>query len=171
MAAIAPGPRADGHALALPWVSNVRAVWCSTERKARDGADILAKHVGLPVAELAGLGENDRSATGYLPRAEFEAVADLFFAYPGESVRGWEKAIDAQRRIVCAIEEVLVRSVNCGGDVAVVAHGGVGTLLLCHLRGDPIGRQHDQPPNNGGNYFAFDAMTRQVHHSWKAMDG
>lgn len=158
------------YALALPWVSNVRAVWCSTERKARDGADMLAQHLGLPVAELAELGENDRSATGYLPRAEFEAVADLFFAHPDESVCGWEKAIDAQRRIVCAIKEVLVRSVSCGGDVAVVSHGGVGTLLLCHLRGNLIGRQYDQPPNNGGNYFAFDAVTRQVHHGWKAID-
>ena len=53
------------HALALPWISEVRALWCSTERKARDGADMLAKHLGLPVAELVGLGENDRSATGY----------------------------------------------------------------------------------------------------------
>jgi hypothetical protein len=44
------------------------------------------------------------------------------------------------------------------------------TLLLCHLRGDPIGRSHDQPPNNGGNYFAFDAATRCVHHGWAAID-
>lgn len=158
------------RALALPWVGGVRTVWCSTERKARDGAAMLAEHLGLSVAELAGLGENDRSATGYLPRAEFEAVADLFFAHPNESVHGWERAIDAQRRIVSAVEEVLTVSAGCGGDIAVVAHGGVGTLLLCHLRGDPIGRQHDQPPNNGGNYFAFDVATRRVLHGWKAID-
>ena len=158
------------HVLALPWINEVRALWCSTEQKARDGADMLAKHVDLPVAELVGLGENDRSATGYLPRAEFEAVADLFFAHPNESIRGWEKAVDAQRRIVCAIQEVLTVSASCGGDIAIVAHGGVGTLLLCRLRGDPIARQHDQPPNNGGNYFAFDAVTRRIHHGWKAID-
>jgi broad specificity phosphatase PhoE len=158
------------RALALPWVGGVRAVWCSTERKARDGAGILAEHLGLPVAELVGLGENNRSATGYLPKAEFEAVADLFFAHPDESVRGWERAVDAQRRIVGAIEEMLTASASCGGDVALVAHGGVGTLLLCHLRGNPIARQHDQPSNNGGNYFAFDAATRRVHHGWRAID-
>ena len=158
------------HALALPWIKEVRALWCSTEWKARDGADMLSKHVDLPVAELVGLGENDRSATGYLPRAEFEAVADLFLANHNESIRGWEKAVDAQRRIVRAIEEVLTVSAGCGGDSAIVAHGGVGTLLLCHLRGDPIARQHDQPPNNGGNYFALDAVTRRIHHGWKAID-
>lgn len=158
------------RALALPWIRGVRAVWCSTERKARDGAEILAAHLGMPIEELAELGENDRTATGYLSRAEFEAVADLFFSHPNESVRGWERALDAQRRIVAAIDEVLTASTDCGGDVAVVAHGGVGTLLLCHLRGDPIGRQYDQPPNNGGNYFAFDAATRRVQHAWRPID-
>ena len=49
-----------------------------------------------------GIGENDRSATGFLPREEFWATADLFFAHPTESIRGWERAIDAQARIVAA---------------------------------------------------------------------
>jgi broad specificity phosphatase PhoE len=145
-------------------------VWCSTECKARDGAEILARHLGRPVTELAELGENDRSATGYLPRIEFEAVANRFFAHPDESIRGWERAIDAQRRIVGALEAILTASLSGEGDVAIIAHGGVGTLLLCHLRGDPIGRQHDQPSNNGGNYFAFDITMRRVHQGWTAID-
>jgi broad specificity phosphatase PhoE len=57
------------------------------------------------------------------------------------------------------------------GDIAIVAHGGAGTLLLCHLRGHAIGHQHDQPPNNGGDCFAFDARTRRLHCGWKAIDG
>ena len=156
------------RSLALPWVAGVRQVWCSTERKARDGACVVAEHLGLPVRELATLGENDRSATGYLPRAEFEAVADQFFAQPGESIRGWERAVDAQRRIAGAIETVL--AADKPGDVAIVAHGGVGALLLCYLRHVPISREHDQPPGNGGNYFAFDAVTRLVRHGWVAID-
>lgn len=159
------------RALALPWVEGIRTVWCSTERKARDGADILAAHLRVAVTELAELGENDRSATGYLPRAEFEAVADRFFANPCESVRGWERAVDAQARIVAAVDRALAASAGCGGNVAIVAHGGVGTLLLCHLRNDTISRRHDQPPNNGGNYFAFDGGTRQLQHDWRAIDG
>ena len=158
------------QALARPWASGLGVVWCSTERKARDGAEILAGPLGLPIMELDKLGENDRSATGYLPKREFEAVANLFFTHPEESIRGWERAADAQRRIVGAVQEVLTASAGFGGDVAIVAHGGVGTLLLCHFRGDVIGRQHDQPPNNGGNYFAFDAATRRLHHGWHAID-
>jgi hypothetical protein len=34
-----------------------------------------------------------------------------------------------------------------------------------------IGYQHGQPPNNGGNCFAFDARTRRLHCGWKAIDG
>lgn len=156
------------HVLALPWIGNVRAVWCSTERKARDGPGTRAEALGLPVTEFAELGENDRFATGYLPRAEFEAA--LFFARPNENVRGWERAVYAQRRIVRAIDEVLTTAVGCGADTAVVAHGGVGTRLLCHLRADAIGRHHDQPHSNGGNYYAFDAMPGQIHHGWKTID-
>jgi broad specificity phosphatase PhoE len=157
--------------LLLPWVNGVYAVWCSSERKARDGAEILAERLRLPVTVLDELGENDRSATGYLPRAEFEVVADQFFANPELTVRGWERAVDAQRRIVAAVERVLAVSSGCGGDVAIISHGAVGTLLLCHLRDCSIGRAHDQPPNNGGNHFAFDADTRRVRHGWQPIDG
>ncbi len=158
------------HALTLPWMAGVRGIWCSRERKARDAASILAGHLSLSVAELAGLGENDRSATGYLSRNEFETVADEFFARPDHSVRGWERAADAQRRIVAAVDHVLAASAGCGGDIAIISHGGVGTLLLCHLRGDAISRAHDQPPNNGGNYFAFDVAARRPRHGWRPID-
>ena len=127
------------RALALPWIAGIGAIWCSMERKARDGADILAAHLNLSVTALATLGENDRSSTGYLPRAEFEAVADRFFAHPDRGVRGWETASDAQRHIVAAIAHVCDAAAG-RGDIAIVSHGGVGTLLLCHLRGDAIGR-------------------------------
>lgn len=55
-------------------------------------------------------------------------------------------------------------SAGCGGDVAIVSHGGVGMLLLCHPRDDVIGRRHDRPPNNASNHFAFDAATWALHH-------
>ena len=47
-------------------------------------------------------------------------------------VRGWERAIDAQRRIVAAVEQVVLTAPKLG-DVAIVSHEGVGTLLLCRL--------------------------------------
>src|SRR3712207_2755939 len=91
-----------------PAVRDVTSIWSSGETKAIEAAQILAAALSEPVAIEADLHENDRSATGYLPPDEFERVADKFFAYPEESVRGWERAVDAQARMVGAVERVLV---------------------------------------------------------------
>lgn len=147
-----------------PWVPGLTGVVSSTERKAVQTARALVAATGLPLAVDEALGENDRSATGYLPPAEFEAVADRFFARPAESVRGWERAVDAQRRIVAAVERVAAAA---AGDVAVVAHGGVGALLLCSLLGVPIDRRYDQPGQ--GSWFAFDPAGGRVDSGWRRL--
>jgi broad specificity phosphatase PhoE len=147
-----------------PWVPTLTGVRCSAERKALETAQPLGEKAGLAVAVDPELGENDRSGTGYLPPAEFEAVADEFFARPDESVRGWERAVDAQRRIVGAVERALSAA---AGDLAIVSHGGVGALLLCHLLGVPIDRRYDQPGQ--GSYFRFDAAGGRVAHGWRRL--
>jgi broad specificity phosphatase PhoE len=144
----------------------VAAIWCSEERKAREAAEILANGLGLPVRTLYELGENDRSATGFLEPQAFEAMADRFFAEPASSVEGWEPAIAAQRRVIAAADHVLTESPP--GDVAIVAHGGVGTLLLCALRGLPITRALDQPGQ--GHWFAFERDGRRVLHGWRRLE-
>lgn len=73
------------------------AVWASTECEAIEAAGILAARFGLPVQVHAGLDENDRSSTGYLPPDQFQAAADAFFAAPEVSQQGWEPAVDARR--------------------------------------------------------------------------
>ncbi|WP_027058174.1 histidine phosphatase family protein [Mesorhizobium loti] len=150
-----------------PWVGPIRRIFSSAERKAIDTAEILAKHLRLAVEVRDKIHENDRSATGFLPPPEFEAVADQFFANPHKSIRGWERAIDAQQRIVSEVEAVL--GGNDGGDIALVGHGGVGTLLLLSLSGREISREADQPAG-GGNYFAYDIGSRHVLHGWRPVD-
>jgi broad specificity phosphatase PhoE len=70
-------------------------------------------------------------------------MAEAFFANPEASVRGWERAADAQARIVAAVRAVVEESPE--GDVLVAAHGAVGALLRGHLLGAPISRALDQP--------------------------
>lgn len=151
------------------WIGGVRAVFASAERKALDVADIMADRLTLSPVVLVELGENDRSATGYLPKAEFEAVADIFFKYPDESVRGWERAIDAQCRIVRAVDRVIAMA-PADGDIAIISHGGVGALLLCHLKNVSISRSEDQPGGGGGNVFSFDIPTRRLLAGWHRID-
>ena len=155
--------------LCQPWISGVTSIYCSTEQKAIDGAEILANHLSIGYTKVHALGENDRSATGFLPPQEFEAVADVFFSRPFESVRGWEKAADAQARIVESVLSVSVTD-QSKGDIAIVAHGAVGTLLYCHLSGLPIARRWDQPPNNGGNYYSFALNPSRVFSWWNSID-
>jgi broad specificity phosphatase PhoE len=126
----------------------VGSVWSSKERKAREGAEILAAAQGMAARRVAALHENDRSATGYLPGPEFEAVADEFFASPEESVRGWERAVDAQRRVLACLQWIVSDAPS--GDMAVVAHGGIGALTRAHLLGEPISRAHEQPAGQDG---------------------
>ena len=164
--------RARMHEMtAHPWASGVRRIFASGERKARDGAEVLADALSLAgYSVVDDLGENDRSATGYLPKQEFEATADAFYARPQESVRGWERAVDAQARIVRAVDRI-VSQTPADGDVAIVGHGGTGTLLYCHLAGLPIDRRYDQPATNGGNWFAFDRASRKLlRDGWQSID-
>jgi len=154
--------------LEQPWVGSIRRLVSSAERKAIETAETLARQLGLTVEVRERMHENDRSATGFLPPPEFEAVADRFFANPHKSIRGWERAIDAQQRIVSEVEAVLDAAV--GGDIAFVGHGGVGTLLLLSLSNREISREADQPAG-GGNYFAYDIGARSILHGWRPIDG
>jgi broad specificity phosphatase PhoE len=166
---LSPRGIARMHAmLRQPWVPQIRHVASSTERKAMDGAAILAAHLSLAPQAYPELGENDRTATGYLEKSAFEAMADAFFARPLDSVRGWERAVDAQARIVRAVQTVLAAAP--AGDVAIISHGGVGALLLCHLRGALITRAADQPPGTGGHMLAFDRAGWTLRHGWQPID-
>jgi broad specificity phosphatase PhoE len=149
------------------WLARTTQIVSSGERKAIETAEIIAGARGITIEIREAMHENDRSATGFLKPAEFEEVADQFFAQPDLSTRGWERAIDAQARIVCEAEEVLAR--NRPGDVLIVGHGAVGTLLFCHYAGHPIDRVHDQSAG-GGHVFAFTRDGRKILHGWRRME-
>ncbi len=160
------GRRRAAAMLGQPWIAEVRRLVSSDESKAVETAEIIGAHLGLEVEVRSGIGENDRSATGFVPPDEFEQLADAFFATPDESVRGWERAVDAQTRIVGGLADLLAGDGE--GDVAVVGHGGVGTLWYCHLLGVPIDRRHDQPGQ--GHYFSVDLGTARPVHHWRPID-
>jgi broad specificity phosphatase PhoE len=147
-------------------------VFASDERKAVELAEIVTTPFGGSVITDPQLGENDRSATGFLVPDRFEATADRFFAEPLMSVDGWERAIDAQRRIVEAVGNAMGRMQP--GQLAVFCgHGGVGTLLKCHLGHWKISRSEDQgrmADPGGGNGFVFDLAARKLFCDWTPME-
>ena len=146
-----------------PVLAHVGAIWASGETKAIEAAGILAGALGLGIAVDAALGENDRSATGFLAPAEFERMADAFFAAPERSVGGWERAVDAQARVRAAV--AAIAAVHRDGDLAIVAHGAVGTLLFCALSGHAISRTFDQPFQ--GHYWTAALPDLRPVHGWQ----
>ena len=163
--------------LALPWATSLTRVLSSDEQKAIDGALILSEELGIPHEVLPELGENDRSATGFLPPQEFWSVVEEFFEHPEVSVQGWEAAAHAQDRIVQTVLSVR-KLLHHAGPVAFVSHGGVGCLLHCYLARVPISRDLEQPsppagsrPGTGGGYYlAFDLGFGSLLSSWQPID-
>lgn len=139
----------------------------STETKATQTAQPLADALGCWLEFREQMHENDRSATGYLPEHQFERFAEAFFARSDQRVGGWESARMAQQRIVREVGEVL--RVHRGGDILLVGHGAVGTLLFCALADLPISRAYDQK-NGGGNVFSFRTSECVPLSGWKPME-
>ena len=154
--------------LEQPWVDSIGHIITSSETKARETADVLAAHLHLAVEERPSSGEIDRSSTGFVPADRHEVLADLFFAEPHTSAHGWERAVDAQRRIVEALSDQLGELDGATADVAIVGHGAVGTLLMCHLDRRAISRLHDQPGQ--GHYWSYDRSRGRLLHEWRPID-
>ena len=135
----------------------VRAVWSSRERKAADAAAILAEQLGLRCADA-------RAARGERPLHDGLPAAGAVRARAcRRSSASRCSATAAGRPPRPPRSGSPTRSRRCSrarpdGDVAIVSHGGVGTLLLCHLKGTAIHRAEDQPGQ--GHWFAFDRDTR-----------
>ncbi len=117
---------------------------------------------------IAELGEIDRSSTGFLPDEEHAALGRACFEQPAVSVRGWETAEHAQQRVALAVGEVLT---GYGADdtVALIGHGGVGTLLLCQLTGHPISLSERPPGTDGGSYCVYDTTAHVLISGWERM--
>jgi broad specificity phosphatase PhoE len=166
---LSPLGRARAEAAARrPWIRRLARIISSEERKARETAAILAGAAGIEPEVRPDMHENDRSATGFLPEAEFEAAADAFFADPAQSFRGWETALAAQARILRAVEAAL-DGPSRRRTIAFVGHGAVGTLLWLALMGRPIGREADQP-GGGGHLFAFALRDRRPLSGWQPFE-
>lgn len=150
------------HLFAHDWISTIEVVYSSEEQKAREAAIDLASLLLVQHLEDAALGEMDRSATGFLPPEEFEKVVNEAFAHPELSIRGWEALQQAQERIVRSVFQIVES--NPGKNIAIVSHGGVGTLLLCRLKNVPISRSEDQ--KGQGNYFIFTAEDKELIQEW-----
>lgn len=125
------------------WLSGTTQIISSGERKSIETAEIIAAKWNVTVEVRQAMHENGRSATGFLLPDEFETVANQFFARPLVSIRGWERAVDAQRRIVREVEHVLARNqaaTCCSSAMAASAPFCSATIRVLRLTGPMTNR-------------------------------
>ncbi len=106
-------------------------VFCSPEPRARETGAIIAGAAGAQVAVHPGLSELGFRA-GFLAQEEFSRRVRAYL--DGGRDAAFEPYDDARRRIVACLAE-LCRSEE--GDLALVSHGRIMTVLL----GDILGRR------------------------------
>jgi broad specificity phosphatase PhoE len=146
--------------------------FASSEQKALDLAAILASPANGKIHPRSEFDENDRSSTGFLAGEAFEEAVVALFGQPEASYRGWERAIDAQARIVRAVQQVF-EEVPATTPLVFCGHGCVGTLLKCHLADRPIRLEEDQrrmAAPGGGNVLVIDRERWGLVADWMAME-
>ena len=129
---LAPDGRFATHQLALKLAPYLPSrIITSQEPKAAATGTALAEVLNLPTQAAPGLQEHDRRGVPYFEnKADFETAVAHFFAHPDELVFGRETAVQARMRFETAVQQQLVAYPQ--ETLAIVTHGTVLTLFLCH---------------------------------------
>jgi len=114
-----------------PFWRPVGMIYSSEEPKATATARIVAARTGLPWQTRACLGELDRSAFQPPDIAAYRSAVARMFGTPFQQVLGWESRAHAEERIVTCVQQIADKA--RGGDIAIVSHGLILTLLIAHL--------------------------------------
>ncbi len=115
----------------------------STEVKAAETGQIMARQLSLPCHAVAGLQEQARSSVPYLrSKAQFMEKIELLFEQPASRVFGEESANEALVRFSSAIDSLLTSASTSASqppDLAIVTHGTVIALFVGrHSKWDPL---------------------------------
>jgi broad specificity phosphatase PhoE len=122
------------HQLALelePYGPEV--ILASDEPRARETAEILARHFRLDLRTSPALREHDRSNVPYLPHEAFQSSVRELFQHPDRQVFGTETADEAHARFYQAVHSILNQHKN--ETVLIVSHGTVISLFVGRLTG------------------------------------
>lgn len=106
----------------------------STERKAQETGEILARAHSLPLEVVPGVHEHDRTGVPYYDRGTFLELVQHFFARPEELVFGRETADAALARFSKAVHSAM--QTHGEATVTLVTHGTVLSLFAAPYAGE-----------------------------------
>jgi alpha-ribazole phosphatase len=121
--------------------SGLSAIYCSGLVRAVQSAEIIAEQFGLVPIRVANLRERSFGIWEGMTFSEIKEQYPKEFASWAEnplaySPTGGEKTLEVRDRVIKVISEIVEN--HSGQDVAVVAHGGVNRIILCHILGMPL---------------------------------
>lgn len=131
----------EADSSAIQTSSRLEAVYCSNLSRAVRSAEIIAEPYGLQPVETPDFRERNfgmwegmtfKEIKEKCPE-EFASWADNPLKY---SPSGGESTIEVKNRIIPPLNRIL--SDHKGENIAVVAHGGVNRIILCHFLGIPL---------------------------------
>ncbi len=119
----------------------IEAIYSSDLRRARKGAEIISRIIGVGYRTVPSLREIN---LGRWEGLTFDEVKRL---YPEEAdfrfrdlatyrIKGGENIMDLRERVIPALERIIQD--HRGRRVLIVAHGGVNRVILAHAMGLPL---------------------------------
>ncbi|HXX57856.1 MAG TPA: histidine phosphatase family protein [Thermodesulfovibrionales bacterium] len=119
----------------------LQAVYCSDLSRAVRSAEIIAEPYALQAMIIPDFRERNFGVWEGMTFTEIkEAYPSEFESWAGNPLRynppGGENTVEVKERVCRALDRVL--SSHPEENIAVVAHGGVNRIILCHLLGVPL---------------------------------
>ncbi|MEW6738461.1 MAG: alpha-ribazole phosphatase [Nitrospirota bacterium] len=124
--------------------NGLKAVYCSPLNRALKSAEIVAEPHGLKPIEIPDLRER---SFGIWEGMSFNEIKDKypeeFEAWAGNPLKyspmGGESTLEVRDRVIIALNKILNDHNSQGAiNIAIVAHGGVNRIILCHIMGIPL---------------------------------
>jgi broad specificity phosphatase PhoE len=121
--------------------SGLQAVYTSNLSRAVRSAGIIAEPFSLKPVEIPELRERSFGLWEGMTFTEIkEKYPEEFEAWANDPLKyspiGGESTLDVKDRIIPAVTKIL--DSHKGENIAVVAHGGVNRIILCHVLGAPL---------------------------------
>lgn len=121
--------------------SKLSAVYCSPLSRALKSAEIIAEPHGLKPIVIEDLRERSFGIWEGMTFTEIkEKYPQEFEAWAGNPLRyspvDGESTVEVRERAVKAVDSLL--SNHNSEYIAIVAHGGVNRIILCHIMGIPL---------------------------------
>ena len=153
------------QSLELSFWKDVDVLYASTELKAYSMAEMIAEEFDIVFDDshrILDLGET--RGRSFIPPDQFEEAVKEWYRDLDNNINGWEPINAMSKRVSDCIDKLM--SHHQDDTVAVVGHGGSGTMVKCHIQGVKPTR-NDDPHEVAGGYFIADWDARTILQDWK----